>query len=107
HHPSARRRGTPFRPEAEGRTARPHHEFGLDVIAPTGALRYARHRSTPEIHKDLASRQVVLAQRSVSNLLDRYDELLALATGDRDRLRPLLRPQGPVVLAIAGMQPDV
>jgi len=105
-HPCTRHR-IPVRPEAEGRIGLPHHEFGLDVIALTGALRYARHRSTPEIHKDLASRQVVLAQRSVSNLLDRYDELLALATGDRDRLRPLLRRQGHVVLAIDGMQPDV
>jgi hypothetical protein len=101
------RHRVPVRPEAEGRLGLPHHEFGLDVIALTGALRYARHRSVPEIHSDLANRQVVLAQRSVSNLLDRYDELLALAATDRERLRPLLRKQKRVVLAIDGMQPDV
>src|SRR5215218_3536224 len=43
----------PLRPEAEGRLALPHHEFGLDVIALVGALRYVEHRSVPEIHKDL------------------------------------------------------
>jgi hypothetical protein len=30
----------PYRPEAEGRYALPQHEFGLDVIAMVGALRY-------------------------------------------------------------------
>lgn len=105
-HRCARHR-LPVRPEAEGRIGLPFHEFGLDVIAFTGASRYARHRSIPEIHEDLGARHVVLAQRSVSNLLDRYDELLALATGDRDRLGPLLAKQGRVVLAIDGMQPDV
>src|SRR5262245_11544379 len=33
--------GRPYRPEAEGRFALPHHEFGLDVIALVGRLRYA------------------------------------------------------------------
>src|ERR1700730_8727941 len=31
----------PYRPEGEGRFALPKHEFGLDVIALIGALRYA------------------------------------------------------------------
>jgi hypothetical protein len=43
----------------------------------------------------------------VTNLLDRYDELLALALGDDRRLRKLLAEQGRVVLAIDGLQPDV
>src|SRR5262245_41524864 len=38
----------PLRPEAEGRLALPRHEFGLDVLALVGALRYAEHRSAPE-----------------------------------------------------------
>ena len=39
--------------------------------------------------------------------MDRYDELRALATADPRRLGPLLRPQGRVILAIDGLQPDV
>src|SRR3954471_3963948 len=46
----------PFRPEAEGRLALPYHEFGLDVLALIGALRYAEHRSVPEIHQFLSQR---------------------------------------------------
>jgi len=30
----------PYRPEAEGAIALPQHEFGLDVVALIGALRY-------------------------------------------------------------------
>jgi len=97
----------PYRPEAEGRFALPHHEFGLDVIALIGALRYAEHRTVPEIHQLLLRRGLVLAQRSVTNLLDRYDELLAVALTDDRRLKKLLANQGRVILAIDGLQPDV
>ena len=97
----------PFRPEAEGRLALPHHEFGLDVLALVGALRYAEHRSVPQIHQALRGRGLVLAERTVSNLLDRYDELCALTVADLDRLGPILVKQGKVVLAIDGLQPDV
>jgi hypothetical protein len=97
----------PFRPEAEPHFALPHHEFGLDVITLVGRLRHAEHRSAPEIHQELTRRGVALAGRTVTNLLDRYDELKALSTADPKRLGPLLRGQGRVVLAIDGLQPDV
>lgn len=97
----------PYRPEAEPHFALPYHEFGLDVMALVGRLRYAEHRSIPEIHRELTRRGIVVAQRTVTNLLDRYDELRALATADPERLGPLLRPQGRVILAIDGLQPDV
>jgi hypothetical protein len=67
----------PYRPEAEGALALPQHEFGLDIIALVGALRHPEHRSVPEIHAHLTARGVAIAERSVTNLLDRYDELLA------------------------------
>lgn len=97
----------PYRPEAESHFALPHHEFGLDVMATVGRLRYTEHRSIPEIHCELTRRGVVVAVRTVTNLLDRYDELRALATADPKRLEPLLRHQRRVILAIDGLQPDV
>lgn len=97
----------PYRPEAEGRLALPRHEFGLDVIALVGRLRYAFHRSVPEIRAALVARGVAVCERSVTNLLDRYDELLATALTDGGRLKGLLAKQGKAVLAIDGMQPDV
>src|SRR5438874_6330462 len=92
----------PYRPEAEPHFALPYHEFGLDVMALVGRLRHAEHRSIPEIHQELTRRGLVVAQRTVTHLLDRYDELRALASADPERLGPLLRQQHRVLLAIDG-----
>jgi len=97
----------PYRPESEGRYALPQHEFGLDVLAHIGALRYAEHRSVPEIHQHLVARGLAISERTVTNLLDRYDELLAVTLTDSRRLQGLLAPQGRVILAIDGLRPDV
>jgi Transposase, Mutator family len=105
--PQCGRYHCPYRPEAEPHFALPHHEFGLDVIALVGRLRHAEHRSVPEIQQELQRRGVVIAERTVTNLLDRYDELRALATADPKRLRRVLRRQKRVILAIDGLQPDV
>src|SRR5262245_59252595 len=67
-------RGRPYRPEAEGHFALPHHEFGLDVIALIGRLRYAEHRSVPEIRTHLVGHGLAISELTVTNLLDRYDE---------------------------------
>jgi len=96
-----------YRPEAEGALALPQHEFGLDVVALVGVLRHRDHRSVPEIHAILRGRGVAIAERSVTNLLDRYDEVLATRLGDKGRLRRQLAGQGRVVLALDGLQPDV
>jgi len=87
----------PYRPEAEGRLALPKHEFGLDVIAYVGALRYAQHRSIPELHYALSGRGVAVAPRTVTHLLERYDELVTLNLTDTARLQRLTQPQGRVL----------
>ncbi len=96
------------RPEQEGAFALPQGEFGLDVIALVGALRHAEHRSVPEIHRELSVRRgIAVSERTVTNLLDRYEELVALRLSDRAGLRERLGEQGRVVLAMDGLQPDV
>jgi hypothetical protein len=105
--PLCPRRAVPLRPEQEGRFALPEHEFGLDVIALIGTLRHAQHRSVPEIHAELTRRGVPTCIRTVSNLLDRYDELLALSLADTGRLRRVTASAGRVILATDGWQPDV
>jgi hypothetical protein len=107
HHRPCDLYSVPVRPEAEGRLALPHHEFGLDVVAFAGNRRYAAHRTAPEIHAELTARGVTLAVRTVTDLLHRFDELRALAATDPERLRPLFEKQGRVVLAVDGLQPDV
>jgi hypothetical protein len=105
--PGCPRFHVPYRPEAECVLALPQHEFGLDVIALVGLLRHRDHRSVPEIHAVLRQRGVEIAERSVTNLLDRYDELLATALTEVRRLRRVLKGQGGVILALDGLQPDV
>jgi hypothetical protein len=97
----------PYRPEAEGRLALPKHEFGLDVLAWVGTLRYAQHRSVPEIHQHLRHRGVVIAPRTITNLLERYDELVSLSLTDTTRLQHITQARGRIILALDGLQPDV
>jgi hypothetical protein len=96
-----------YRPEEEGALALPQAEFGLDVIALVGSLRYGHERSVPEIHRALQERGVRIAERTVTHLLHRYDELVALRLADHTRLQERLRQQGRVILALDGLQPDV
>jgi len=97
----------PHRPQEEGAFALPQGEFGLDVIALVGALRHAEHRSVPEIHRELLGRSVDVSERTVTNLLDRYEELVALRLSERAYLRVALARQGRVVLALDALQPEV
>ena len=95
------------RPEEEGGWALPHGEFGLDVIALVGTLRYQQQRSIPQIREELLRRGLQVAQRTVTDQLYRYEELLALHLGNTQRLEERLKNQKQVMLALDGLQPDV
>jgi hypothetical protein len=97
----------PYRPEEEGRWALPKHEFGLDVIARIGTWRYQEHRTVPEMHQRLMEQGVTISERSVTNQLARYDELVALSLGQSAHLQRRLAEQGQVILALDGLQPDM
>jgi hypothetical protein len=105
--PACARYHQPYRPEEEGHYALPHGEFGLDLIALVGQLRFVEHKSVPEIHATLVGRSVGIAERSVTEQLRRYEELVALRLADQARLRTQLAAQGQVILALDGLQPDV
>src|SRR2546426_9811950 len=97
----------PTRPEEEGGWALPHGEFGLDVIALVGTLRYQQQRSIPQIHEELLRRGLQVAQRTVTDQLYRYEELLALHLADEKRLCERLAHQQQGILSLGGVQPDV
>jgi len=77
------------------------------VVALVGTLRYTAHRSIPEIHQALRDREVSIAERTVTHLLQRYEELVTLHLAEKPRLRERFKEQGQVILAIDGLQPDV
>jgi hypothetical protein len=95
------------RPEEEGAWALPHGEFGFDVIALVGQLRFSEHRSIPEIHQHLCACGVVIAERTVTNLLARYAELVALRSTNSEYLTERFLTQGQVVLGLDRLKPDV
>jgi hypothetical protein len=97
----------PYRPEVEGQWALPGHEFGLDVIAAIGNWRYRHYRTVGELHEQLQEQGVAISERTVTNLLDRYDELVAISLQESERLQKVLKEQGQVILAIDGLQPDM
>src|SRR6266516_3654202 len=106
-HPECPRYHVAYRPEEEGRWALPHGEFGLEVIALIGQWRFREHRSVPEMHQALLARGIRIAQRSVTHLMQRYEELVALRITDQERIKARLQKQGHVILALDGLQPDV
>jgi hypothetical protein len=97
----------PYRPEQGGRWALPHGEFGLDIIALVGTLRYTSHRRIPEIHQALCERGISIVEWTVTHLLQRYEEWVALHLADQQRLRERSKEQGQIILALDGLQPDV
>jgi hypothetical protein len=96
-----------YGPEEAGAWALPQSEFGLDVIAQIGQWRAREQRSVPQMHQALRHQGVDIAERSVTELLRRYEELVALRLGDAGQLRERLAGQGGVILALDGLQPDV
>jgi hypothetical protein len=97
----------PYRPEAEGSWALPHGEYGLDVIALVGMLRYRHHHSLAELHRVLRDRGLAIGERTVLNLLARYEELVSLHLSDPQRLHKIFAQQTAVILALDGLRPDV
>jgi hypothetical protein len=94
-------------PKKRGDFPLPHGEFGLEVIALIGQWRFREHRSVPEMHRALLARGVRITERSVTHLMQRYEELVALHVTDHERIKAQLQKQGHVILAIDGLQPDV
>jgi hypothetical protein len=72
-----------------------------------GALRHPHDRSVPEIHRQLLGRGLTVSERTVTNLLERYEELVALRISERAGLHERLKEQGQALLSMDGLQPDV
>src|SRR5260370_27309429 len=97
----------PTRPEEEGGWALPHGEFGLDVIALVGTLRYQQQRSIPQIHEELMRRGLVVADHTVTDQLYPPEAFLSLPLADAQRLQERLKEQQQVILPLDGLQPHV
>ena len=59
------------------------------------------------MHRLLLARGVSITERSVTHLMQRYEELVTLRITDHERIKTRLQKQGHVMLALDGLQPDV
>ncbi len=75
------------------------------MIALIGRWRFREHRSVPEMHRALLARGVSITERSVTNLMQRYEGLVALRVMDHERIKARLQKQGRVILALDGGPP--
>jgi len=71
------------------RWALPQYEFGLDD---GWCMALPRASECTQIHQQL-QRGVCISQRSVSNLLERYDELVAISLSDIERINTIIGAQ--------------
>lgn len=70
-------------------------------------LRCPQHRSVSKIRRALVGRGVRIADRSVTEQLRRYGELIALRAANNTHLEAFLAEQSQVNLTLHGLQPDV
>jgi len=70
-------------------------------------LRYRHHHSLAELHQALRGRGIAIGERTVLNLLARYEELVSIHLANQERLHYILSQQDYVILALDGLRPDV
>jgi|SRR5208282_2707465 len=84
-----------------------HYQFGLDVIAKVGHLRFKEHQTIRNIKQTLKSRFKLHISRSEVDLL--HQAYLALTTANRQQDTKFLqkiRANNEIILAIDGVQPE-
>jgi hypothetical protein len=81
--------------------------MAMSVIALVGMLRYRHHHSLAELHQALRDREIAIGERTVLNLLARYEELVSIHLADQERLHGILAQQKYIILALDGLRPDV
>lgn len=92
------------RPEEEGGWALPHSEFGLDMLVLIGLAHFQGRFSGSEIYQRLKAKGITIAQRSVTNLIHRYEEMM---TWSPERIKAKLQQQKSAILVIDRLEFDV
>lgn len=96
-------RGVRVRPEQEDVLALRGYNFGLEVVARIGELRYREHRTLAQIQQALS---VPISLKEVELLSEVFLALVTTHARDDAQLLEQLRAQGGIILAIDGVQPE-
>jgi len=82
--------------------------YGMDVIAYVGELRFKEHKTRKEIMDILNRRGVVVSERHVQKLYERYTVLLRASVKDISKkiLEEMVQTHGGIILSMDGVQPE-
>lgn len=84
-----------------------HITYGMDVIAYVGKLRFEDHKTRSEIMEVLNNKGIVISERHVQKLYERY-ALLLRAGSERyvkEKLKETTDNHGSIILSMDGIQP--
>jgi hypothetical protein len=95
----------PYRPEADGRLARPKPAVGREVLPLVGTRRSPQPRRRPELPQEWLRRRVAIAPRTGPHLRERSDALVARSGAAPHRLQQIPQVHGRLSLAVDGRQP--
>jgi hypothetical protein len=96
-------RGARWRPEQEDVLALRGYNFGLDVVARIGELRYREHQTLRQIQQELPCS---ISLKEVELLSEVFLALVNTHARDDEKLLEELRVQGSIILALDGVQPE-
>lgn len=82
--------------------------YGMDVLAYVGKLRFREHKTREEITEILASEGVVISERHVQKLYERYTLLLRASSDEyaRSEFQKITEEYGGIILSMDGVQPE-
>lgn len=85
-----------------------HITYGMDVLAYVGQLRFEEHKTRSEIMDILNERGVVVSDRHVQKLYERYAVLLRASSESyaKEELKKITKLHGGIILSMDGVQPE-
>ncbi len=98
--------GVIYRPPEELTFALKKDIFGLDIVLEIGELRLRANLPFSEIHKRLLERRLVIAERTVCDIFERFLALMDCRNAENPAVRERLRAQGGMIVLIDGVQFD-
>ena len=85
-----------------------HITYGIDVIAYVGELRFKEHKTRKEIMDILNAQGIIVSERHVQKLYERYTLLLRASADEyhKNLLQETVDVHGGIILSMDGVQPE-
>lgn len=99
---------TVFRSAQADHLSLKHITYGIDVLAYVGELRFKEHKTRKEIMDILNNQGVVVSERHVQKLYERYAVLLRASAEShyKNILQEIVDTHGGIILSMDGVQPE-